>query len=401
MGAHNQWKIFLSDLTYDEEEEQAVLEVIRSRWLTMGPRTEAFEKRVAEYVGCEHAICLSSCTAGLYLLLKTLDVGPGDEVLVPSLTFVATVNVIVNIGAVPIFCDIVSPELPLIDPEEIRNKLSPATRAVYTMDYAGYPCDYDSISDIISEYETSTSNLRGQGGRDRNIHLFEDAAHGIGGALDAERSLGNCADAGVFSFFSNKNVATGEGGMVVTNQAHIAERVHLLRRHGLTHSTWERHLANALSYDVELPGWNFRPTEITSALGLVQMSKLDRNQERRHELVRRYQTGLAQMPEVTVPFVHIKTWHYPACHVFPILLPDSETRNRVRDALHAAGIQTSHHYPPVHLFEYYQRSQPTAQVELAQTEQYASRELTLPLHPRMTVDQVEWIVGQVAEGLTP
>ncbi len=406
MSSRQEWKISLSELAYGKEEEDAVLEVLRSRWLTMGPKVAEFERRVAEMVGAEFAVGLSSCTAGLYLLLAALDIGPGDEVLVPSMTFVATVNVIVNRGATPVFCDIVSPELPLIDRHEIARNLGPATKAVMPMDYAGYPCDYDGIAIAIADHVARTPGPR-IGTRHaslsfenrRVIHLLEDAAHGIGGSLDEQRSLGNCADAGVFSFFSNKNVATGEGGMVVTNRSDIAEKARLLRQHGLTHSTWERHQVGPISYDTVEPGWNFRPTEIQAALGLAQIDKLEVNQWKRHGLVRRYQSGLADVSEVTVPFAQVKTWYFPACHLFPILLPDLETRVKVREALQSKGIQTSHHYPPVHLFDYYRRFVPTARVSLPRTEEFAEREVTLPLHPALTPEDIDWIVVTIKESL--
>lgn len=398
MLPQDKWKICLSDLYYDEREEEAVLEVVRSRWLTMGARTEAFERQVADMVGAEYAVALSSCTAGLYLLLAALEIGPGDEVLVPSLTFVATVNVVLNRGATPVFCDIVSPELPLIDPEEIRRNLSPRTRAVYTMDYAGYPCDYEAIAEAIVDYEAGRTPARMPTAHS-NIHLLEDAAHGIGGMLDESQSLGTCADAGVYSFFSNKNVAVGEGGMVVTDKAYIAERVRLLRTHGLTHTTWERHQRGLLTYDVVAAGWNFRPSEIQAALGAVQIEKLQANQARRQRIVQRYQAALSKLPEVTLPFFHVTTWHQPACHVFPILLPNAELRDGVRQTLHVAGIQTSHHYPPIHLFDHYRRDVPSAQVSLPKTTEYSEREVTIPLHPNMTDEDVDWIVEEIGEGL--
>lgn len=396
MMPQDKWKICLSDLAYGEEEEKAVVDVLRSRWLTMGPRTAEFEKKVADLVGVEYAVCVSSCTAGLYLLLAALDIGPGDEVLVPSLTFVATSNVIVSRGATPIFCDIVSPELPLIDPQEVARNLSPATRAIFTVDYAGYPCNYDAIGNVIADFEANQSSSRR---KNSGIHLLEDAAHGIGGALDEQRSLGNCGDAGVFSFFSNKNVAIGEGGMVITNQASIAQSMRVLRHHGVTHSTWERHQGPPMSYDVVAPGWNFRPNELEAALGIAQIDKLEVNQWKRHGLVRRYQARLAEIPEVTVPFAHIKTWHFPACHVFPILLPNRKLRDKVREALQIKGIQTSHHYPPIHLFDYYRRKVPSAQVSLPRTEKYSERELTIPLHPNLTPEEIDWIVDEIKQGL--
>ncbi len=391
MSPHKQWKIFLSDLAYDDEEEAAVLEVVRSRWLTMGPRTEAFEQAVADLVGAEHAVLVSSCTAGLYLMLAALDIGPGDEVLVPSLTFVATANVIVHRGATPIFCDIVSPELPLMDPKEVARNLSPATKAIMTVDYAGYPCDYDALAPLIADFEVAYH---------RRLYLLEDAAHGIGGAVDDKRSLGNCGDAGAYSFFSNKNVAIGEGGMVVTNQASIAERVRLLRHHGVTRSTWERHTGATFGYDVVDAGWNLRPGEIQAALGLAQVKKLEVNQWKRHTLVRRYQNRLAEVRPAVVPFAHLTSWYFPACHLFPILLPDATLRDKVREALQVRGIQTSHHYPPIHLFDYYRKRDLGVPASLPKTEEYAERELTLPLHPNMTSEDVDWIVEEIKQALT-
>lgn len=393
-----QWKISLSDLAYGKEEEDAVLEVMRSRWLTMGPKTEEFEKAIATMIGVEHAVMVSSCTAGLHLLLATLGIGPGDEVIVPALTFVATASSVLNCGATPVFADIISPELPLMDPQDVKRNMNASTRAVLTVDYAGYPCDYDAMQVVIADFEASRPARRSQAQR-QPIHLIEDAAHGIGGALDEQRSLGNCCDAGVFSFFSNKNLATGEGGMIVTNRADIADKSRMLRRHGMTLSTWERHLTGPMEYDVAMPGWNFRPTELQSAIGIAQLKKLEMNTWRRHALVQRYQARLAEVKEIVVPFAHVKTWYFPACHIFPILAPDGPTRVRIRETLQAKGIQTSHHYRPVHQFEYYHLNVPTAQVHLPNTENFAEREITLPLHPGMTAEDVDLVVEGVREGL--
>lgn len=397
MSQNPEWKIALSDLVYGKEEEDAVLEVLRSRWLTMGPRTAEFERRVADMVGVEYAVCVSSCTAALYLMLAALDIGPGDEVIVPSMSFVATVNVVVNRGATPVFCDITSMREPLIDPDEIRRALSPSTRAVVTMDYAGYPCDYDAIFDVISDYESGSRRSGRQEGR---IHLLEDAAHGIGGLRDEQRALGALGDAGAFSFFSNKNLAIGEGGMVVTNRADIAERVRLYRQHGLTHSTWDRHTAGPIGYNTVAPGWNFRPTELSSALGLAQLSKIEMIRSTRQQVVQHYNRRLAEIPEIVVPFMGLRVWTMPACHIFPILAPDRQSRYLIRDALTARGIQTSHHYPPIHLFDYYQRHVPTAHITLPNTEAFADREVTLPLHPLMTSQDVDTVVDALKEALT-
>lgn len=399
MSAPTDWKVYLSDLTFDRREEEAVIEVLRSGWLTMGPRTQDFERRVAEFVRAPHAIALSSCTAGLYLLLRALELQPGDEVLVPALTFVATSNVVLNCGAVPVFCDVVSPELPLIDPKEIARKLSPRTRAVFAVDYAGVPCNVDAIRSVIADYQRR-AGAGGNPGAVSPIRLFEDAAHGIAGRLDADRYVGNLADAGVFSFFSNKNLATGEGGMIVTADDDLAAKVRSLRSHGLTHSTWSRHQGGTPGYDVVEAGWNFRPTEITAALGLAQLEKLPEGQRRRAGVVQRYYERFAALPEVVLPFRRGGYWLESAHHIFPILLPGPGTRDRVREHLLRARIQISHHYNPIHLFQYYRDRVPTASVRLPHTESFADRELTLPLHPGITDDQVDWIVDQVKEALS-
>lgn len=393
------WKVYLSDLTFDRREEEAVLQVLRSGWLTMGPRTQEFERLVAQYVHAPHAVALANCTAGLYLLLRSMDLAPGDEVLLPALTFVATANVVLNCGAVPVFCDIVAPDLPLIDPKEIGKKLTSRTRAVYTVDYAGVPCDYDAIRAILDSHE---SRMRAQGSPESSarIRLFEDAAHGIGGRLDETRYLGNCADAGVYSFFSNKNLVTGEGGMIVTTDPAIDARVRSLRSHGLTHSTWSRHQGGTPGYDVVDAGWNFRPTEIMAALGLVQLARLEACQRRRAVIVERYRERLRELPEITVPFAQGGYWAEPANHIFPILLPGSHTRDRVRQHLLDRRIQISHHYNPIHLFQYYRDRVPTARVRLPRTEAYADCELTLPLHPGLHEDQVDWIVDEIREALS-
>ncbi len=393
------WKVYLSDLTFDHREEEAVIAVLRSGWLTMGPKTQLFEQGVAAYVGASHAIALSSCTAGLYLLLRTLDLEPGDEILLPSLTFVATANVVINCGATPVFCDIVSAERPLIDPKEVARKLTPRTRAVFGVDYAGAPCEFDRMREIVEEHE-SRLNARGTPGSFAPIRIFEDAAHGIGGWLDERRHLGNCADAGVYSFFSNKNLVTGEGGMIVTEDEDLSERVRNLRSHGLTHSTWSRHQGGTPGYDVLDAGWNFRPSEITAALGLVQLAKLSENQKKRAKIVHRYHERLRELPEILVPLTKEPYWRESAHHIMPILLPGAQTRDRVRAHLLEAGIQISHHYNPIHLFRYYREQVPTAQVVLKRTEAFADRELTLPLHPGMTDDQVDWIVDQIKRALS-
>ena len=365
------YRIPLFDLTVDVQEEQAVLEVLRDRWISMGPRTERFEQRFAELLGASNAVAVSNCTAALHLALDALGVGPGDEVIVPSLTFVATVAATRYVGAVPVFCDISRPEQPTIDPARVSEAITSKTRAIVVMHYAGFPCDMDALEEVAHRHK---------------LCIVEDAAHAPG-STHRGRLLGTIGDVGCFSFFSNKNVTTAEGGMVVARSVEHYRRIKLLRSHAMTSLSYDRAQGHSTSYDVVDVGYNYRLDDIRAALGLVQLNRLADDARRRLELRERYIARLGEREDLTIPFLN---WNEPASnYILPIVLNDRcrIPRDKVRAELADRGIQTSVHYPAVHRFSVYR---PYAR-PLPMTEYFADRTLTLPLYPNLRTVQVDEI----------
>ena len=373
-----EWRVPLADLDYGPAEEAAVLEVLRSRWLTMGEVTQEFEKEFAGFVGARQALAVANATVALHLACLALGIGPGDEVIVPSLTFVATANAVLYTGAQVRFAEILGPQELNISPEAIEREITPKTRAVIVMHYGGYPCQMEAILQIAARH---------------GLAVIEDAAHAPGAALNG-KPLGTWGDAGCFSFFSNKNLSTGEGGMFVTDRVDLAEKVRLLRSHGMTSLTWDRHQGHASTYDVVDLGYNYRIDELRSALGLVQLKKLVANNARRKTITERYWRAL-DGSGVDLPFNN--RLGAPAYHIFPILLPAGVERMKFIDAMRVEKVQTSIHYPPVHMFRYYRERYPG--VSLPITERVASREVTLPLYPTMDNEAVECVINTVLQAL--
>jgi dTDP-4-amino-4,6-dideoxygalactose transaminase len=391
------WRVPLADLDYGQEEEDAVLAVLRSKWLTMGSVTQAFEAEFGLFHGAKHAIAVSNATQALHLACVALGIGPGDEVIVPSLTFVATANAVLSTGDEVRFADILGPDELTIDPAEIERLITPCTRAVIVMHYAGYPCRMPEIMAIAERH---------------GLAVIEDAAHAPGAFLEG-KALGTWGAIGCFSFFSNKNLSTGEGGMLLTGSDHLAEKLRLLRSHGMTSLTYERHKGHAFSYDVVDLGYNDRIDELRAALGVAQLKKLEGNNLRRSELTRAYWQSLATLCEATsgealpgigLPFSQMMHGQ-PACHIFPILLPAGTNRQAFMEGLRDAGIQSSIHYRPIHTFTYYRErytfgSPGGVQAQrLARTEDAAAREVTLPLYPTMGEAAVQEVVHAVRQAL--
>jgi dTDP-4-amino-4,6-dideoxygalactose transaminase len=336
--------------------------VIDSNWITMGSRVQAFEAAFAEEHGMSDGVAVNSCTAGLHLALAALGVGPGDEVLVPSLSFVATANAVVYCGATPVFADISSLQLPLMSVADAAMRCTSRTKAVIVMHYAGYLADAESWRKFADQ---------------RGIFLVEDSAHAVGAARS--NIFGDLA---VFSFFGNKNMTTGEGGMILGGDADLLAEVRLARAHGMTTSTVQR-LNGHGNYDVATLGFNYRMTELNAALGLVQLRKLQGWNARRKALSGLYRRAL-QGSGVDLPYT---MQHLSTHHILPALLPDSIDRQRVASDLRAAGVQTSFHYPPIHHLSWYRQRHPG--LRLPVTEAFSARELTLPLHPKMEDADVE------------
>ncbi len=363
-------KIPLSDVELGEPEIEAVTAVLRSRWLTAGAICAQFETALAATTGTPHALAVANCTAALHMAYLALGVGPGDEVLVPTLSFVAGANTVRMIGATPVFVDCAGDDDFNVDPTDVERRIGPRTRAITVVHYGGYPCAMDEVLALA---------------RRHGLPVVEDCAHAPGGTYRG-KPLGGLGDVGCFSFFGNKNITTGEGGAVVTRDAALAERLRLLRSHGMTTMTWDRHRGHASSYDVVAPGLNYRLDEIRAAIGLCQLRRLADNNARRARVVRAYRRALSGFAGVGVPFADRDESTF---HLMPILLPRGADRDAVMAHLRREDIGTSVHYPPTHLFSAY-RGTTSA---LPRAEALAPRILTLPLYPSMTDSDVDAVVG--------
>jgi len=354
-----------------EEEKTALSEVVDSGWITMGDRVRAFEIAFAEVHDAHDAVAVSSCTAALHLLLDGLGVGPGDEVLVPSLTFVATVNSVLYVGATPVFVDIESLDLPLMSLADAAAKCTTKTKALIMVHYAGYLADRHAWRQFAEQ---------------RGLLLVEDAAHTVGIA-----EVGSFGDGAAFSFYGNKNMTTAEGGMVIAKDQKVRDRIRQMRGHGMTSSTLQRLSSRAPTYDVTMLGYNYRMDEFRAAIGLVQLKKLKPWNEKRAALTGMYRCSLKrQCPELGVPFSEQTNSSH---HIMPVVLPPGSDRRSVMERLRDLEVQTTIHYPAVHELSFYRGLQPAVRLEI--TEEFARRELTLPLHPRMEA----WQVGRVATAL--
>jgi len=365
--------LLVSSAIVGEPERLALSTIIDSGWLTMGERVRSFEEAFATMHGAEDCVAVSSCTAALHLIMHALGIGAGDEVLVPSLTFVATANAVLYVGARPVFTDIESTENPLMSIVEAESLCTPRTRAIILVHFGGYLADREAWQDLA---------------RREGLYLIEDAAHAPG-----VREVGAFGDAAAFSFYGNKNMTTAEGGAVIARDPAVLHRVRQARGHGMTSSTHQRLNNRTPIYDVTTLGFNYRLDELRAALGLVQLGNLLKWNEIRRSLDNHYRLLIAKhCPEITVPFSQART---SAHHIFPILLPGDVNRQDVIDDLKANDIQTTIHYPPVHALTLYRNMYPD--VVLPQTEAFAGRELTLPLHTLMTRASVEHVVA-VLEG---
>jgi dTDP-4-amino-4,6-dideoxygalactose transaminase len=371
------WKISLSELNFDQREQKAVDRVIKRKWLTMGETVERLEADFAAFAGAKHAVALSSGTAALHLAVIAAGIRPGDEVIVPSLSFVASSNAILYAGAKPVFADISALDDLNLSCQDLEGKITARTKAVMVVHYGGYLADMESIKKIAGSHR---------------LLVIEDSAHAIGAALNS-RMAGTLGDLGCFSFFSNKNMATGEGGMIVTDSGRLAKKLRLLRSHGMTSVTLDRFKGHSHSYDVVDLGYNYRMTEISAALGILQLKKLPAANRRRKMLTNLYLTHLKGTDGLSIPFQD-----YPrdsSHHLFPILLDRKISRKRFMELLRREGIQSSIHYPPIHRFSYYRENFGTKQEKLPLTEHVGAHEVTLPLYPLLKKKEVAFVCDKI------
>ena len=365
-----------------EDEINEVVDTLRTGWLTMGPKTLMFEKKIAEYTGARQAISCNSCTAALHLSLLAADLGPGDEVITTPYTFASTANVIVHAGAKPVFADIRKDTFN-IDPEKILAAITPETKAIIPVDFGGLPCDLKEIMEIAQEHD---------------LFVFEDAAHSIGAEYYGEK-IGNLADTTSFSFYPTKNITTGEGGIITTNDETLAERIRLLRLHGISKDAWKRYTKEgSWFYEIELCGWKYNMTDIQASLGIHQLKKIDRFYEIRKRYADIYSGLLSKMDGILLP----KEWpgKKHVFHLYPILLEDYD-RNHFIEEMSKKGIGCSVHFIPLHLHPYYQKSFGFSKGDFINAEWVYEREVSLPLYPGMSQESVYRVcdtIGEVLDG---
>jgi dTDP-4-amino-4,6-dideoxygalactose transaminase len=379
MNADTPYQVPLFDLNYGREEEEAVVQTLQSRWISMGPKVAELEAAFAAALGAPHALAVTNCTAALHLAMLVMNIGPGDEVIVPSLTFVATVNAIRYVGATPVFADIAGPADLNLDPAGLEALITSRTRAIVVMHYGGFPCAMDEIGAIARRHQ---------------LLIVEDACHGPLSEYGGHK-LGAIGDVGCFSFFSNKNISTGEGGMFLTRHGEYHRRGQLLRSHGMTTLSHERSRGHATSYDVVELGYNYRLDDIRAALALVQLKKLRPDLERRARVRERYLQRLAGVGGLVVPFAGHQG--FVSNYIFPVVLRDGGPgrREAIRQQLQKAGIQTSVHYPAVHRFSIHSRTP----VALPHTEHAADHVITLPMYAGLALELVDFIADQLQEAL--
>ncbi|OBZ34778.1 UDP-4-amino-4,6-dideoxy-N-acetyl-beta-L-altrosamine transaminase [Methanohalophilus sp. DAL1] len=363
----------------DESDIEAVIDVLRSDWLTTGPKVKQFEDSLCEYVGCDYATVVNSGTSALDIAVASLNLPNGSEVITTPFTFVATNNSLIYNNLRPVFADI-KKDTRNIDPDDIRSKITSNTKAISYVDYAGQPCEIEEIKEIAEEFD---------------LYLIEDASHALGASYHGKK-IGNFADLTVFSFHPVKPITTGEGGAVVTNNAEIAERVRLLHNHGIDKSATDRYGPDAgWAYDMKVLGRNYRMTDIQAALGISQLNKLDDFIERRNEIASLYNEFLDGCEFVETPITKKNVVH--GWHIYTVLLDGSINRNEFFKYMRKNEVGVNVHYIPSYHFSYYRNNFNFNERDYPETEDVFNRIVTLPIHPEMKREDVEYVVNTLKE----
>ena len=373
------WRISLFEPEFTQSDIDAMSEPLRRGWVSMGEEVRAFEEAFQAQQGARHALAVSSCTAALHLALLALEVGPGDEVLLPSLTFVACANVVRQVGAQPVFVDLAHESDWTLSPHDLAKKITPRSKAVMVMHYGGFACNMEAIGAVARKHE---------------LAIIEDCAHALITRCECG-VCGNIGDVGCFSFFTNKNMTTAEGGMLVTQRDDLAQRFKTLRSHGMTTLSLDRYQGRAVSYDVTEVGLNYRMDEMRGALGRSQLARLPHYLERRAWLRDQYLRRLKHIDSLHVPFVGKEEG--AGIHIMPVALPHKTSRQAFIAAMKEQGVQTSIHYPPIHQFSAYQNN---GCAHCPMTEDMGARQVTLPFFPAMQEEQVALVCEAVENALT-
>ncbi len=377
--------LFFHRPSFGKEEENELIETIRSGWITTGERTKNFEQEFKRYIGSKHAVGLNSCTAGLHLALVCAGISQGDEVITTPITFAATANVIVHVGAKPVFVD-VNPDTLNIDPDKIEEKITKNTKAIIPVHFLGQPCDMDKISALAKKY---------------NLVVIEDAAHALETVYKG-RKIGNISDFTAFSFYATKNITTGEGGMLTTNNDEAIDKVRMLSLHGISRDAWKRYSESGYKHwEIMFPGYKYNMFDLQAALGLHQLKKVDRFWQSRKKIVERYDDAFKDIDGI-IPID--QTPKHPdsksAYHLYVIRInSDAITQNRdqILDLIQKRKIGVGVHFRAVHLSPYYSQTFDLKRGDFPIAEDNSDRILSLPLYPSLTNDEVDCIIGVVSD----
>ena len=374
-----EYNIPLFKLNFGQEEIDAVTETINSKWISTGPRCEELEQMFVDMFQVKYAVSVSNCADALHLAMIVNEVSEGDEVICPSLTFAASVNCIRYVGATPVFCDIGGLDDMNISPKEVEKLITPKTKAILVVHMAGFPVDMDAIMDIAKR---------------NNLRVIEDSCHAPLSEYKG-KIVGSIGNMGCYSFFSNKNISTGEGGMIITNDEEIAKRCRLLRSHGMTTMSYQRAQGHATTYDIVDVGYNFRLDDIRASIGVVQMKKLRDDLIKRQKVRQLYVQNLRKLQQIIIPFE--SNTEFVSNYIMPIVIKNSnaEKRDKIRNYLHKNGVQTSIHYPAIHRFSVYQKYQ----AKLPLTEYVCDNEITLPMYAALTEKEIKYIVMTLEKAL--
>jgi dTDP-4-amino-4,6-dideoxygalactose transaminase len=367
-----------------QPEIDEVVATLRSGWIGTGPKVHAFERDFRDYTGAGHAVAVSSCTAALHLALVAVGLKPGDEVIVPSMTFAATANAVIHAGGRPVLAD-VDRRTMCLDPEDVERRITPRTRALVPVHFAGRPCDMDALLGLA---------------RRHGLKVIEDCAHAVE-TLYRGRHAGTLGDLGAFSFYVTKNVTTAEGGMVTTADEAWAGRIMTLALHGLSADAWKRFSDEGYKhYELTEPGFKYNMTDLQASLGIHQLRRVEENLVLRRDLWAYYDDAFADLPVFPVPAEEAGTRH--ARHLYTLLLDLDRLRagrDEVQRALHRQQIGTGVHYRALHLHRYYQEAFGYARGDLPHAEWISDRTLSLPLSPKLTDDDVLDVVTAVRKTL--